>query len=300
MAVRALLAHRFACPVFVCGPLAFIADAPIGAGAGAVAVVLSQSGASRTAVEAVGVARARGMATLVLTAEQDSAIAALPGPRLIMPIGDETVGPKTKGYTASVATLLCLALGADFARARDEAAAVVEVIQTDLLTWRRWSRRLADKYAAAAHVMVLAQGRHLATALEASLKITEMSGLASSAFDVEEGLHGRFQALDARSPAIFIAATPADTLLARSTIVTLTALGIPCELVAVGAESASGMLGVRLPPLPALGELDLLAAVVPFQLLAHDLALARGLVPQSMRYPSLTAKLGIKTSEDEL
>ena len=297
MAVRAVVARRLACPAFVCGPLAFISEAPVATGVGAVAIVMSQSGASRTTVEAVGVARARGMATLVVTGEPDSAIAALPGPRVIMPVGDETVGPKTKGYTASIATLLCVALGGDFGRARDEAAAVVDALQADLPAGSRWSRRLADKYASATHIMVFAHGRHLATAHEASLKITEMSGLAAAAFDVEEGLHGRFQALDAGSAAVFIAGTPAETLLARSTIVTLTALGIPCELVAVGGENASGALGVRLPPLHVLGELDLLPAVVPFQLLAHDLALARGVAPQSMRYPGLSAALGIKTSE---
>jgi glucoselysine-6-phosphate deglycase len=298
MAVRALIARRFACPVLVCGPLGFASESPVDAGEGTIAIVMSQSGASRTTVEAVGIAHARGMSTLVITAEADSAIAALPGPRLIMPIGRETVAPKTKGYTASIATLLCVALGADFARARDEAEAVVDALQADLLTWRRWSRRLADKYAGAAHVMLFAQGRHMATALEASLKMSEMSGLAASAFDVEEGLHGRFQALDQGSPAVFIAATPAETLLARSTIVTLTALGIPCELVTVGGENASGTLAVRVPAATALGELDLLPAVVPFQLLAHDLALARGVIPQSMRYPGLSAKLGIKTSDE--
>lgn len=300
MAVRTLIGRRLACPVFVCGPLAFIAEATVSDGASSLAIVLSQSGASRTTVEAVGVARARGMATLVITAEPDSAIAALAGPRIIMPIGSETVGPKTKGYTASVATLLCLALGADVARARAEAIAVVDALQSDLPTWRRWSRRLADKYAGAGHAMVLAQGRHLGTAHEASLKITEMSGLAVSVFETEEGLHGRFHGLESSSPALFIAATPEESLLARSTMVTLAGLGIPCELVTLGGESGSGTLGMRLPALSTLPELDLLAAVVPFQLLAHDLALARGMAPQSMRYPRLSAQLGIKTSAEEL
>ena len=298
MAVRALIARRLACPVFVCGPLAFLAEAMVSEGG--LAIVLSQSGASRTTVEAVGVARARAMTTLVITAEPDSAIAALAGPRIIMPIGSETVGPKTKGYTASVATLLCLALGADVAGAHDEAAAVVDALPSDLLAWRRWSRRLADKYAGAGHAMVLAQGRHLGTAHEASLKITEMSGLAVSVFETEDGLHGRFHALDSTSPVFFIAATREESLLARSTMVTLAGLGIPCELVTLGGESGSGTLGVRLPPLSALPELDLLAAIVPFQLLAHDLALVRGMAPQSMRYPGLSAKLGIKTSAEEL
>jgi fructoselysine-6-P-deglycase FrlB-like protein len=51
MAVHALVARRLACPVFVCGPLAFISEAPIGTGAGTMAVVLSQSGASRTTTD---------------------------------------------------------------------------------------------------------------------------------------------------------------------------------------------------------------------------------------------------------
>ncbi len=298
-AVRALVARRLGCPGFVCGPAAVIAEAPVSAGEGALAVVLSQSGASRTSVDAVSVARARRMTPLVITAEADSAIAALPGARIIMPLGSETVGPKTKGYTGSVATLLCLALGASFTTARDEAAAVVEAVQAELLAWRRWSRRLADKYAQADHVMILAQGRHLASALEASLKITEMSGIAAAAFDVEEGLHGRFHGLDATSPAIFIAGTREEVLLARSTIVTLTALGISCELMTLGGELGSFALALRLPPLTILPELDLLPAVVPFQLLAHDLAVARGRAPQTMRYPGLSARLGIKTSPDE-
>jgi glucosamine 6-phosphate synthetase-like amidotransferase/phosphosugar isomerase protein len=44
-----------------------------------------------------------------------------------------------------------------------------------------------------------------------------------------------------------------------------------------------------------LAELDLLSAVVPFQLLAWHLAREKGIIPEKMRYPGLSQKLGIKT-----
>jgi len=42
--------------------------------------------------------------------------------------------------------------------------------------------------------------------------------------------------------------------------------------------------------------LDLISAIVPFQLLAWHLAQQKGVVPEKMRYPNLSQKLQIKTS----
>src|SRR5512134_1436294 len=53
MAVERLLARRFRCPVSVSGPLAFIADSPPGTDATSTALLLSQSGASTTTIDAV-------------------------------------------------------------------------------------------------------------------------------------------------------------------------------------------------------------------------------------------------------
>jgi glucosamine 6-phosphate synthetase-like amidotransferase/phosphosugar isomerase protein len=44
-----------------------------------------------------------------------------------------------------------------------------------------------------------------------------------------------------------------------------------------------------------LPELDLLNAIVPFQLLAWHLAREKGIVPEKMRYAGLSQKLHIKT-----
>jgi glucosamine--fructose-6-phosphate aminotransferase (isomerizing) len=298
LALEIFLARRLGCPVVVIGPTAFMADPPAWASEGCLAVMLSQSGASTTTVEAVGLARARGMATLALTAEARSPLASIGGPLVIMPIGPEGVGPKTKGYTGSLAALMSLglALGAevDRGRVRAEAEAVADQLDTALAEWDAAAATLAERHAGAPHLMVLGQGRHLGTAHEAALKITEMSGIAAAAFDTEEALHGRFHALDATSPVFFIARAGSEQTVALGAASVLDALGIPHHVLRIDVEPTGDPLSVGLPPLVALPELDLLPAIVPLQCLARALALARGMAPEQMRYPGLSARLGIK------
>jgi fructoselysine-6-P-deglycase FrlB-like protein len=302
VAVEAYLARRLGCPAMVIGPMAFMAEPPAWATEGSLAVLLSQSGASTTTVEAAGFARARGMATLAVTAEARSPLASTGGPLVVMPIGAESVGPKTKGYTGSVAGAICvgLALGGavDWARIRAEAEAVCDRLETATAGWEATATALAKRHAAAAHLMVLGQGRHLGTAQEAALKITEMGGIAGAAFDTEEALHGRFHGLDATTPVFFVVRTGGERALALGAGSTLAALGIPHHLLALaaGPEAPAGALSVELPRLTALPELDLLPAIVPFQCLARALALARGITPEQMRYAGLSGRLGIKST----
>jgi fructoselysine-6-P-deglycase FrlB-like protein len=148
--------------------------------------------------------------------------------------------------------------------------------------------------------MLLAEGDHLATAHEAALKITEMSGIAAAAFDIEEGLHGRFHALGADSPAFFIARAGDEAARARSAVRTLEALGVPAHVMTIGgAASGQGSPQDDLPieiPADTWPGLDLLPAIVPFQWLARELAIACGRTPEVMRYPGLSERLGIKRS----
>lgn len=301
MALEPFLARRLGCPSAVLSPMAFAAEPPAWMGPGALAVVLSQSGASTTSIEALAAARARGMATLAVTAEPSSPLAAAPGPVLVMPVGPETVGPKTKGYTGSLAALMALGLALagqpTDPRALAEAAAAAERLRATDAAVRAWAASFATRYARAPHLMVLGQGCHLATAHEAALKIAEMAGIAGAAFDTEEALHGRFHALDATTPVFFLARDGDELALARGATATLAELGIPSHLVTIGAGEAASPSELRVAAAwTALPELDLLGAIVPFLWLAHELARLRGLAPERMRYPGLSGRLGIKTA----
>jgi glucosamine--fructose-6-phosphate aminotransferase (isomerizing) len=240
------------------------------------------------------------MAVLAVTAEARSAVADAGAPVVVMPVGPEPVGPKTKGYAGSVTTLLCVGLvlagASDWRALQAEVDATCEAIAGAMEGWDAAATALAGRHRRAGYLMLVAQGRHLGTAHEGALKITEMSGIPAGAFDLEEALHGRFHALDATTPALLLARSGPERETARAAGATLGALGVPHQVIAVG--DAGGELDVRLPALRALPELDLLPAVVPLQWLARALAIARGMAPEAMRYPGLSARLGIKTPAD--
>jgi fructoselysine-6-P-deglycase FrlB-like protein len=251
-------------------------------------VVLSQSGASRTTIEAAIKARERGCEVVRITAEPESPFAQLDDAPVLMPIGPEPIGPKTKGFGASLAALAAVAdalggrpenppsLDANFVgRARAEA--------TDL------AQALPDLD----FVLVAGAGAHLGTALEASLKISEMSGIPSAGFDMEEALHGRLHGLTERSLAVFIAGTPAEVEDAERAAATMRELGPSTRV--LGPELA-GALFRDGPGGAGAGALDPIHAIVPFQWLAWALAGSRGLDPAAMRYPGLSTRLAIKTN----
>jgi glucoselysine-6-phosphate deglycase len=309
IATEELFARRLECPTLVTSPSAFMARPPAWAAPGSLALLLSQSGASTTTIDAVAFARARGMATLTVTAEAVSPMARTGAPTLVMPVGAETVGPKTKGYTGSLATLLCVGLAlsgfTDWARVQAEANDLAEALTRMPSAWESWATTRAERHASAPHCMIVAQGRHVGTANEAALKITEMTGLAGAAFEIEEALHGRFHALDSTTPVFFVTRSDAEIETTRGASTVLTELGIPHHTVRLTDANDLGRpdavrpgasdLTVILPRLDTLPELDLVPAIVPFQWLAHALAVARSLSPERMRYPGLSSRLGIKS-----
>jgi len=294
-AVEPLMSRLLAARIRINGPLAFMGGNLQKPGANCLAIIVSQSGASKTTIAAVEHARDCGMRTLVLTAEKDSPIAAVSDNLLLMPVGPENVGPKTKGYTASVLCLLLLVLA--LAGQKLQAPQLPDGIGRLIEQCEPVIRDLADACARADFIMVLGQERHLGTALEGSLKISEMSGVAAAAFDTEEAFHGRFHGLGPASLAIFVAATPGQYDMALTGARVLSELGVAGRILNLAAGPSS-IHDLQLPwprtdPLP---ELDLIGAIVPFQLLAWHLAKQKGRVPEKMRYPNLSKKLQLKTS----
>ena len=159
---------------------------------------------------------------------------------------------------------------------------------------------LADACGQTDFFMVLGQERHLATALEGSLKISEMSGLAAAAFDTEEAFHGRFHGLGPESLALFVTANPQQYNMASTGARVLSELGVPVRIVNLHGKFFSVHdLNLKWPQTDSLPELDLIHAIIPFQLLAFYLAKQKGRVPEKMRYPDLSKKLQIKSSGDD-
>jgi glucosamine 6-phosphate synthetase-like amidotransferase/phosphosugar isomerase protein len=214
---------------------------------------------------------------------------------LVIPAGPEAVGPKTKGYMASVLALLLLILGPSGRELRVPrfSAEISSLIGHCKIA----CEEMARTFRGTDFVMVMGQGRHYATALEGSLKITEMSGIPAAGFETEEAFHGRFHGLSGKSLALFVTAAPDQQEMAAGGAEVLSRLGIGVHILNLGRKPSSPFdCHMPWPASDLLPELDLLGAIVPFQFLAWHLAREKGIVPEKMRYPGLSQKLGIKTN----
>jgi glucoselysine-6-phosphate deglycase len=282
------------CPVTVMGPLEFMRAHP--PRQGTLVVVVSQTGISTTSVAALEAAQARGIRTIAVTAEAGSPFGRAAREPWPLTIGPEDIGPKTKGYTATLAALLALvATTAPLATAgaRPGADAFADWFAGALPAWETTGRSWAERFHAADHLMLIGAERHVGTALEAALKLQEMAGLPASAFDLEEALHGRFHGLGPRSAALFVAGDARDERAALAATATLADLGVPAVVASTVLDAGTG--AVRLGRFPdAIPAYDVLGAIVPFQFFAEFAARARGVDPDAMRYPDMSARLGIK------
>jgi glucosamine--fructose-6-phosphate aminotransferase (isomerizing) len=277
-------------PVTALGPRSFLKGLDRMAETGALVVVLSQTGLSTTSVEAARRAHAAGLATLVMTAEQGSPIAALGTDLAVLPVGPEPVGPKTKGYAASVAGLSVLAARlAGTARPAFDAGRFAALIPMA----RSAAEALAPSLDDLDCLLVGGEECHVGTALEGSLKVTEMAGVPAAAYPTEEILHGRLHGLSERSLALLIVANPAERAVAVQAAKTMAARGPRVRLVNLTADATrfDWPASFDWDPRP----LGALAAILPFQCLAVTLARRRGLAPEAMKYPGLSQALQIKS-----
>ena len=294
LAAGPLFARTARGPVQVRGPLSFMEEVRETEKGAGVAIILSQTGTSTTTIQAVEHSIRLGIRTITLTAEPESPITRVSSEILVIPAGPEPVGPKTKGYSASVLTLLLLAAGPTGGNLG--ASPFFDSYGLLIEESRQIMKTMAESLRETDYFLVMGQGRHYATALEGALKITEMSGVPAAAFETEEAFHGRFHGLSGRSRAIFISASPEEQGLAAAGAEVLSELGVGVTIFNLSGGPPSPFdLRLPWPPAGSLPDLDLLSTIVPFQYLGWHLAREKGVVPEKMRYPGLSQKLKIKT-----
>ncbi|MCC2613812.1 SIS domain-containing protein [Neorhizobium sp. Rsf11] len=287
--VRPWLQSAIGRPVEVVNPAVFLRD--IGAVFGnPLVVILSQSGTSSTSIEAARVVSGKGWQVVVITADPESPIGALGLPMILLPIGEEPIGPKTKGFTASIAA--CFRLAAGLAR-RDLPQLAAQSVDATTEASRMAVASLIGGQALPSYIVVTGSGRHFGVALEASLKIAEIAGVATAGFEPEELLHGRLHGTDANSLVIMIAADEQERDLASHTSVVMAERGVKVVLLNL-TEAATPFDWFHLDA-GAVQPLDTILASIPFQRLAVDLALRRVMIPDAMTYPGLSKALAIKT-----
>ena len=246
-----------------------------------VVLALSQSGRTPDVVRYVEHARSRGAATIALTNDAGAELAEVSEHVIPLAAGPERAVAATKTYMNQLAAL---ALVAAFAaghgdRVRAELGALAETLRRSIPSLEQAAAAIAVSFVFVGRMFVIGRGPEFATAREIALKLVETCRLAAEPFTATALTHGPVAALDPLFPVWAI--TTEDESLETVIAAARRARKAGATLVASG-NAAARLRGAayRLPapaaPTPLLAPL---LSVVPGQLFAHALALAKGLDP---------------------
>ena len=244
----------------------------------ALVIGVSQSGAGEDICEVLDAAKRAGAITAAITNTADSRLAQTVEHVLPCRAGQEFAVAATKTYTTTLAIFALLAAtwsgDAAFSAAL---SGVPGIAQTALDTAEPVVSSVAQTLFHAEKMVTVGRGVNLSTAIEASLKIAETSGTTTQSFSSADLLHGPIASVAARTPCLLFA---------------------PAGRTADGMEELAAKLATRdarvlmLSPEPGADVplttpghelLSPLVDILPAQLLAYNLTVARGLDPDNPR-----------------
>jgi glucosamine--fructose-6-phosphate aminotransferase (isomerizing) len=252
-------------------------------------LVVSHRGSKLYPSAALLRAREAGCATALITG-RDSAAPPDVADHILATVAQEKSSAHTVSYAGALAALAALADRAGRARRS------LSLLPTDFLT-RTLPAALRTALAneaevaglAAAHagrrrIWLTGGGPGAVTAAEIALKIRETSFLQAEGMAVETLLHGPFRAAEAED--LFVLIAPSGAAQARLVEVGRMVRAIGAAYLVVGDGTASGLREgadgwITVPSVPE--PFAPLTCLVPLQLFAYHLALARGTNPDNFR-----------------
>src|SRR3954471_17294468 len=247
---------------------------------------ISQSGETADTLAAIKEAKARGARTMAITNVVDSAMARLCDGALYTHAGPEIGVASTKCFTAQLAavTLLAIHLGRRTGRLADDTAAtlvrelmLIPQKMTDTLAGLGDIKRIAAEYKDAKDFLYLGRGTNYPIALEGALKLKEISYIHAEGYAAGEMKHGPIALIDDGIPVVVIAPRGKGYEKVLSNLAEVRARdGHVIAIATKGDDTIASQCRdvLWVPDAPAL--LQPMLTVLPLQLLAYAVALARG------------------------
>ncbi len=250
---------------------------------GSTVIGISQSGRTPDVVEYVTRARRTGAFTVAITNDPDSDLATAAEATIPLGAGDELAVAATKTYVNTLGALALLAghvagRGAELA---DGLRRTAELLEASLPRFERETRALSVPFSYTGRMFVIGRGTEFATAREIALKLLETCRVAAEPLTATDLSHGPVAALDPFFPVWAIASPDGTLSTVQEAAARIHAMGATVVASGTAAGEIPGSLySLPVPPVqPAL--LSPLLSVVPGQLFALALALARGLDPDA-------------------
>ncbi|MDP4109171.1 MAG: SIS domain-containing protein [Bacillota bacterium] len=267
-------------------------------------VAVTQEGESTNTIDSIKKANELGLDNYVVTENLDNTCTKLAQHKVTIDCGREYMGPKTKGYTATVLTLYMMSLEAaraignisekEYADYKKRVAAVInnlDVVIKNTLTWFDDNKEDLSK---CDRCYVLSYGANVGTAVEGALKSLETVRDIFFAFETEEFLHGPLASLKPNIYTVFISPKSygyerANTLFKILNSQTEHSYSIGAQQ---GAESKHILDGGFIDD----DDFSTLEYCVPMQLFAYLLYTAKGIDLEVRNYPRTKDALPTKAN----
>jgi glucosamine--fructose-6-phosphate aminotransferase (isomerizing) len=244
---------------------------------------ISQSGQSPDIVSILEEGRRQGALTVGITNEPGSALAATAEYTLSLRTGPERSVAATKTYTASLMILAILSAALSQDAARFQTLQALPDALAQVLASTAGILEAAQGYRAMEACVVVSRGYNYATAFEIALKLKELTYVLAEPYSSADFQHGPLALVERDFPVVAIVPEGAVT---QEQVDLLRQLhGQGAELIVVSAQpEALSLAGTPLPLPAGVPEwISPLVAVVPGQLLALGLSLAKGFDPDHPR-----------------
>ena len=253
-------------------------------------VGISQSGETADTLAALRAAGETGATTLAICNVMGSMITRITNATLYTHAGPEIGVASTKSFAAQLVALHLLALYLAQVRGRlfpeegrrslSELARAAHLLEQVLLL-APGIEAIARDFYTASNFLYLGRGALYPIALEGALKLKELSYIHAEGYPAGEMKHGPIALIDERMPVVALA--PSDSLFDKMANNIQEAKARGARIIAFGSEGESRLKQIldedsdrliQLPPHPEA--ISPLVAVVPLQLLAYYIAVARG------------------------
>jgi glucosamine--fructose-6-phosphate aminotransferase (isomerizing) len=237
---------------------------------------ISQSGQSPDIVAVLAEARRQGAPTLAITNDPASPLAAEGDHLLLLHAGEERAVAATKTYLAQLAALALLSCALAGDQERLETLRQAPRLVERVLGMEEQVAGAVERYRYMETCVVLGRGYNYATAFEIALKLKELNYLIAESYSSADFMHGPIAVVGSGFPALLVA--PSGAMFPTMHAFGLELRSRGAELLVISDREELLLQAVTPLPLPeGLPEwISPLVAVVPGQLFALHLALAKG------------------------
>ena len=250
-------------------------------------VTISQSGETADTLAALRLAKEKGyMAALTICNVSSSSLVRESDLAFMTRAGVEVGVASTKAFTTQLAALLMLVTAIGKVKgniSNEKEVEIVKALQSlpaeieKALAFDKDIEALAEDFAEKNHALFLGRGEFYPIAMEASLKLKEISYIHAEAYAAGELKHGPLALIDADMPVIVVA--PNNELLekVKSNIEEVRARGGQLYVFADKEAGFTPSEGMKIITMPKVN--DIIAPIfytVPMQLLSYHVALIKG------------------------